>query len=155
MAIIRLIRIERSIDVPALSKWVVLVIVGDKSGLCLEDIMSAIGSLSPHQHRCYLLHNTLNNLLPPTITNTIMPAIRHNPHNHRTALGSADPYPTLANLRARSDTSSPDDSFKDFCIKDYVIAIKRISRRKLHEIDIDNYQRSLLTLGEKPHLPTR
>src|ERR1700693_3207783 len=57
MAIIRLIRIERSIDVPALSKWVILVIVGDKSGLCLEDITSAIGSLSPHQHRCYLPHN--------------------------------------------------------------------------------------------------
>ena len=79
-----------------------------------------------------------------------MPAIRHNPHAHRTAIGSATPYPSLAELRARSDTSSPDDSFKDFCIKDYVIAIKRISRRKLHEIDIDNYQRSLLMRGVNP-----
>ena len=120
---------------------------GDKSGSGLEDITSAIGSFESPSVRCSLTINTLYNLLPSSI---IMPAIRHNPHAHRTAIGSAAPYPSLAELCARSDTSSPDDSFKDFCIKDYFIAIKRISRCKLHEIDIDNYQRSLLMRGVNP-----
>ena len=94
-------------------------------------------------------------LFPNPLT-TVVPtyAIRsHNNHKHRLGQATGDPYPTATDVYVRSaHPNGADDSFEDLFLNDFIIAHKRVARRKLEAIEMCQAHRHFLERGSNHQL---
>ena len=100
---------------------------------------------SPFTDRLFL--NPLTTVVPTY-------AIRsHNSHGHRLGRATAEPYPTTTNVYVRSaHPNGAEDSFEDLFLNDFVIAHKRVARRKLEAIEMCQAHRHFLERGSNHQL---
>ena len=62
------------------------------------------------------------------------------------------PYPSYENVYLRSNTSNPgSDEFQDLGLNDFLVAQRRVARRKLEHLQLTPYQGSLFSRGVQPH----
>ena len=81
-------------------------------------------------------------------------ATTHNRHQFTYARrDSGRPYPSALDVYVRSDTAKPgEDGFKDLFLNDFVIANKRVARRKLASMTLDRQPFHLLLRGVQPRM---
>ena len=64
------------------------------------------------------------------------------------------PYPLPRDVYLRSSCSNcPEEEFKDLFINDFVLAQKRVARRKLHNLEMSKMSRALLWRGVQVRYP--
>ena len=108
---------------------------------------------------------------PPTISIIIMPAQRnayqsivssgsfvmraslHNRDHFSSARDNLSrPYPSYEDVYLRSNTSNPgSDEFQDLGLNNFLVAQRRVARRKLEHLQLTPYQGSLFSRGIQPH----
>ena len=66
------------------------------------------------------------------------------------------PYPSYEDVYLRSNTSNPgSDEFQDLGLNDFLVAQRRVGRRKLEHLQLTPYQGSLFSRGVQPHWEQR
>ena len=66
------------------------------------------------------------------------------------------PYPSYKDVYLRSNTSNPGlDEFQDLGLNDFLVAQRRVARRKLEHLQLTPYQGSLLSRGVQPQWEQR
>ena len=108
---------------------------------------------------------------PPTTSYIIMPAqcnayhsitssgsfvMRASLHNRDRFSSARDdlshPYPSYKDVYLRSNTSNlGSDEFQDLSLNDFLVAQRRVARRKLECLQLTPYQGSLFSRGVQPH----
>ena len=112
---------------------------------------------------------------PPTTSIIIMPAqrnayqsivssgsfvMRASLHNRDCFSSARDdlsrPYPSYEDVYLHSNTSNPgSDEFQDLGLNDFLVAQRRVARRKLERLQLTPYQGSLFSRGIQPHWEQR
>ena len=70
--------------------------------------------------------------------------------------GLSRPYPAYKDVYLRSNTSNPGtDEFQDLGLNDFLVARRRVARRKLEHLQLTPYQGSLFSWGVQPHWEQR
>ena len=66
------------------------------------------------------------------------------------------PYPSYEDVYLRSNMSNPgSDEFQDLGLNDFLVAQRRVARRKLEHLQLTPYQGSLFSRGVQPHWEQR
>ena len=118
-------------------------------------------------------HSSSYTAKPPTPPIIIMPAqrnayqsiassgsfiMRASLHNRDRFSSARDdlshPYPSYEDVYLRSNMSNPgSDEFQDLGLNDFLVAQRRVARRKLERLQLTPYQGSLFSLGAEGVLP--
>ena len=83
----------------------------------------------------------------------IMRACLHNRDCFTTARDDpSHPYPPYEEVYLHSNMSNPgSDEFQDLGLNDFLVAQRRVARRKLEHLQLTPYQGSLFSRGVQPH----
>ena len=66
------------------------------------------------------------------------------------------PYPSYEDVYLCSNTSNPgSDEFQDLGLNDFLVAQRRVARRKIERLQLTPYQGSLFSWGVQPHWEQR
>ena len=102
-------------------------------------------STMPAQHNAY-----------QSITSSGSFVMRASLHNRDCFSSARDdlsrPYPSYEDVYLRSNMSNPgSDEFQDLGLNDFLVAQRRVARRKLECLQLTPYQGSLFSRGVQPH----
>ena len=83
----------------------------------------------------------------------VMRASLHNRDRFSSARDDlSHPYPSYEDVYLCSNTSNPSsDEFQDLGLNDFLVAQRRVARRKLEHLQLTPYQGSLFSRGVQPH----
>ena len=87
----------------------------------------------------------------------VMRASLHNRDRFSSARDDlSHPYPSYKDVYLRSNTSNPgSDEFQDLGLNDFLVAQRRVARRKLEHLQLTPFQGSLFSRGVQPHWEQR
>ena len=87
----------------------------------------------------------------------VMRASLHNRDRFSSARDNlSHPYPSYEDVYPHSNTSNPgSDVFQDLGLNDFLVAQRRVARRKLEHLQLTPYQGSLFSRGIQPHWEQR
>ena len=67
---------------------------------------------------------------------------------------SGAPYPYYQDVYTRSVDPAGDNGFPDLDLQDFLVATRRVGRRRMARLRMTDHNSELLSLGADPHLPS-